>query len=169
MAAKLPAYDKAPWYKQFWLWFLIALPASVVIAGFTTLYIANIHSDDLVVDDYYKNGLAINRVLEKNAKAQALGIEAKLRFSEVAQIWQVEVEITRTEPDSTLSLSLSHPLEADQDFSVPLRHSESDVYRAYLPRPVAAHWHWIIESKGSTPWRLDGSIENGDVDNEPIL
>ena len=167
MANKLPTYDTKPWYKQFWPWLLIALPGSVVIAGFTTLYIANIYSDDLVVDDYYKNGLAINRVLEKNAKAQALGIEAKLRFSEVADIWQVEVQITATEPDIELNLSLSHPLEADQDFSVPLRHSEADVYEAYLPRPVAAHWHWIIESKGATPWRLDGSIENSDFDNEP--
>ena len=166
MATKLPAYDKAPWYKQFWLWFLISLPASVVIAGLTTLYIANIHSDDLVADDYYKNGLAINRVLEKNAKAEALGIDAKLHFSEVAEIWQVVVEITGSQPHSALSLSLSHPLEADRDFSVPLRHSEADIYRAYLPSPVAAHWHWIIESKGSTPWRLDGSTENSDFGNE---
>jgi hypothetical protein len=167
MATKLPAYDTKPWYKQFWPWVLIGLPGSVVIAGFTTLYIANIHSDDLVVDDYYKNGLAINRVLEKNAKAQALGIEAQLHFSEVAEIWQVEVHITGPEPNSELNLSLSHPLEADQDFSVQLLNSEEDVYTAYLPRPVAAHWHWIIESKGSTPWRLDGSIDNSDFDNEP--
>ena len=167
MATRLPAYDKKPWYRQFWPWFLIALPGSVVIAGFTTLYIANIHSDDLVVDDYYKDGLAINRVLERGARAQALGIEAKLLFSEVAEVWQIEVQIAGTEPDSALSLSLSHPLEADRDFVVQLVHSEADVYRAYLPHPVAARWHWIIESKGSTPWRLDGSTENSDFGHEP--
>jgi hypothetical protein len=167
MANRLPTYDTKPWYKQFWPWLLIALPGSVVIAGFTTLYIANIHSDDLVADDYYKNGLAINRVLEKNAKAQALGIKAKLHFSKVAEIWQVVVELTGSQPNSGLSLSLSHPLEADQDFSVPLLQSEPDVYRAYLPSPVAAHWHWIIESEGSAPWRLDGSTENSDFGNEP--
>lgn len=167
MANKLPIYDTKPWYKQFWPWLLIALPGSVVIAGFITLYIANIYSDDLVVDDYYKDGLAINRVLERDAKAQALGIEATLRFFHVAESWLVDVQITGTEADNTLSLSLSHPLEADQDFVVPLIHSEADIYRAYLPRPVAAHWHWIIESEGSTPWRLDGSIENNDLDHEP--
>lgn len=167
MATKLPTYDTRPWYKQFWPWVLIGLPGSVVIAGFITLYIASIHSDDLVVDDYYKDGLAINRVLESDARAQALGIEAKLRFSGADETWQVEVQITQAEADSVLNLSLSHPLEADLDFSVPLLHSEADIYRAYLPRPVAAHWHWIIESNGSTPWRLDGSIENSDFDNEP--
>ncbi|MFT7320700.1 FixH family protein, partial [Congregibacter sp.] len=33
-----------PWYQQFWPWFLIALPGSVVIAGLSTLYIANRYS-----------------------------------------------------------------------------------------------------------------------------
>jgi hypothetical protein len=167
MAAKLPTYDNKPWYRQFWPWFLMALPGSVVIAGFTTLYIANIHSDDLVADDYYKNGLAINRVLEKNAQAQALGIEAELHFFTVAKTWNVEVQITGIEAGSELNLSLSHPLEADQDFDVQLIQSEADVYTASLPAPVAAHWHWIIESSGSAPWRLDGSTVKSDFGNEP--
>jgi hypothetical protein len=167
MANKLPIYDKKPWHKQFWPWFLIALPGSVVIASFTTLYIANIYSDDLVVDDYYKDGLAINRILEKDARAKTLGIEAKLRFFDVDETRQVEAKITQTEGHSALKLSLSHPLEADLDFCVLLLHSKAGIYTAQLPHPVAAHWHWIIESEGSTPWRLDGSIENSDFDNEP--
>ena len=32
--------EKAPWYKQFWPWFLISLPASVVIASMFTISIA---------------------------------------------------------------------------------------------------------------------------------
>lgn len=30
----------APWYKQFWPWFLISLPASVVVASMFTISIA---------------------------------------------------------------------------------------------------------------------------------
>ncbi len=70
--------DSEPWYRQFWPWFLIALPATVVVAGFVTLYIANRHADDLVVDDYYKDGLAINQQLEKKAQAEAAGLSASL-------------------------------------------------------------------------------------------
>lgn len=43
------------WYKQFWPWFIIALPASAVIASFTTLWIAISNPDGLVVtDDEYQ-------------------------------------------------------------------------------------------------------------------
>ncbi len=40
-----------PWYKQFWPWFIIALPASVVIASFVTLWLAISNPDYLVVDE----------------------------------------------------------------------------------------------------------------------
>jgi len=40
-----------PWYRQFWPWFIIALPASVVVASFFTLWLAISNPDPLVVDD----------------------------------------------------------------------------------------------------------------------
>ena len=78
MTRQFSGADTRPWYRQFWPWFLILLPASVVVAGLSTLYIANRHADDLVVDDYYKDGLAINRQLEKKQRANVLGITAQL-------------------------------------------------------------------------------------------
>jgi hypothetical protein len=43
-----------PWYKQFWPWFIIALPASAVIASFISLWLAVSNPDQLVVteDEY---------------------------------------------------------------------------------------------------------------------
>jgi len=48
---KLAPGEGVPWYKQFWPWFIIALPASAVIASFITLWIAISNPDQLVVDD----------------------------------------------------------------------------------------------------------------------
>jgi len=45
-----PGQD-VPWYKQFWPWFIIALPASAVVAGFITLWLAISSPDYLVVDE----------------------------------------------------------------------------------------------------------------------
>ena len=43
--------QELPWYRQFWPWFIIALPASAVIAGIITFYLAVSRPDQLVVDD----------------------------------------------------------------------------------------------------------------------
>lgn len=40
-----------PWYRQFWPWFIIALPASAVIASFISLWLAISHPDQLVVNE----------------------------------------------------------------------------------------------------------------------
>lgn len=42
--------DDKPWYKQFWPWFIIALPLTAVIASFATLWIAVNNPDRSVLD-----------------------------------------------------------------------------------------------------------------------
>ena len=46
-----------PWYRQFWPWFIIALPASAVIASFFTLWLAISNPDQLVVSDGQYNNI----------------------------------------------------------------------------------------------------------------
>jgi hypothetical protein len=50
------AGQNLPWYRQFWPWFIIALPASAVIASFISLWLAVSNPDHLVVneDEYQK-------------------------------------------------------------------------------------------------------------------
>ena len=159
MSNALPGGDTQPWYRQFWPWFLIALPACVVVAGFSTLYIANRHADDLVVDEYYKDGLAINRQLEKLQLAQDLGIAADLRFEGTSVI----VETSGPVDDSGLSLYLSHPLEADRDFRVQLTALAPGFFTARLPDNIEPRWHWRLEAQAPPLWRLDGVVEPGDI------
>lgn len=40
-----------PWYKQFWPWFLIALPGSVVIASLFTVTLAVQHAPVIIQKD----------------------------------------------------------------------------------------------------------------------
>ncbi|MCF6226220.1 MAG: FixH family protein [Xanthomonadales bacterium] len=48
--------DDEPWYKQFWPWFIMALPMIAVIASISTLVIAIKNPDYLVVEKSdYKN------------------------------------------------------------------------------------------------------------------
>lgn len=40
--------DSKPWYRQFWPWFLIALPLSSVVMSFATLYVAIDGADEVL-------------------------------------------------------------------------------------------------------------------------
>jgi hypothetical protein len=164
MKAAFPGGDTQPWYRQFWPWFLILLPASVVVASLYTMYLASSGADDLVVDDCYKDGLAINRQLEKKERGEALGVSAALAFSDEL----VTVQVTGPVDVARLSLLMSHPLEADRDFSVELIRTGPGVYRGALTDAVAPRWHWTLESTGPEAWRLDGSVASRDIGNAAI-
>lgn len=141
-----------PWYRQFWPWFLIALPGAVVIAGFVTLYIANRHADDLVVDEYYKEGLAINRQLARQHAAEDLGIRARV----TNQGQQITVEMSGPVDAPQLRLILSHPMEAERDLTLPLTRAAQGRYTITIPTDIEGRWHWIIDAGDGSEWRLDG-------------
>ncbi len=61
MNNRFPVEDLEPWYRQFWPWVIFGLPASVVVAGLITVYIAYEGADDMVIDQYYKEGLAASK------------------------------------------------------------------------------------------------------------
>ena len=159
MNTHFPREDSQPWYRQFWPWFLIMLPATVVVAGINMVFIANKGADDLVVDEYYKDGLAINRKLEKKERATELGITAAL------EIRDTEILVRTAGPVKApqLQLLLSHPLESDQDFTVMLVQSVPGEYRGRLAAAVAPRWHWALLKEGEPGWRLDGSISESDL------
>ena len=141
----------------------MALPAAVVVAGLSTAYIANRHADDLVVDEYYKDGLAINVQLAKKQRAAELGVSAQLHF--IGDI--VTVELTGPVRDSGLRLQLSHPLEADRDFAVPLVRVSPGLYRGSMGQEIMPHWHWTLQGLRRDDWRLDGKVQAADIDNAP--
>ena len=55
--------DTRPWWKYGMVWMIIAGPAIVVVAGFVTLWLAISTPDPLVSNDYYREGLEINKKL----------------------------------------------------------------------------------------------------------
>jgi hypothetical protein len=161
----IQALDSKPWFKQFWPWFLILLPASVVVAATVTLVIASTGADDLVAENYYKNGLAINRRLEKEQYAETLGISGSLQFSKTGVKASLVAPQLKEFPQS-LSLKLSHPLEADRDFAVTLTPSSSSTYYAELPQQIGEHWHWTLEPPAPSRWELNGKIRAGDFTDD---
>ena len=67
MNKPLPREDSEPWYRQFWPWFIFSLPAAVVVAGITTVVIANRGADDLALRDSHSGAGGWLRSLHRKA------------------------------------------------------------------------------------------------------
>ena len=65
-----------PWYRSPWPWLLMSGPAVVLVAGAITTWIAFASADGLVAEDYYKQGLGINKVLAREEAARSRGLLA---------------------------------------------------------------------------------------------
>ena len=66
-----------PWWTFGHLWLVIAGPVVVVIAGFVTLFIALGTPDPIVSEDYYRQGMEINKTLEAGAVSLAPAVDAR--------------------------------------------------------------------------------------------
>ena len=70
-----------PWYRQFWPWFIIALPTAAVIGSFVSLWLAVSHPDFLVVseDEYQqiKDDLKAHPAEQQKQSTQADPADSK--------------------------------------------------------------------------------------------
>lgn len=145
-----------PWYKQFWPWFLMALPATAVIGGIITIVIAMTNPDGLVKDDYYKAGLGINRTLEREQQAINLGLSAAVTWQPGEQQLSVQIQAHQPVKSERLLLQLIHPTRSGQDIRIPLLHQEGGRYTGLLAgSPTAGNWYLFITPEDES-WRLNG-------------
>ena len=146
--------DNKPWYKETWPWILMAGPATVIVAGFVTLWLAIVSNDGLVADDYYKQGLAMNQRLQRDHYASDLGLRADFMRSGHRVRLMLATDRDAALPEA-LTLKLSHPTRAGQDQIVKMVSEGQGFYGGELTADVPGRWYVSIEDP-SGKWRLQG-------------
>ena len=137
----------------------MGIPASAVIAGSITIWIAVTYSDSLVADDYYKEGRAINQRLEKDAQATTLGVTLKAELPRSAGTGQnIYVNFSANPGVSApeaIRLRLSHPTIDRMDILATLLPvpGSSHRYSTTLPEISAGRWYVQLEDSASQ-WRV---------------
>jgi hypothetical protein len=147
-----------PWYRHRWPWLLMIGPACAVLGGVATLWLALISDDGLVAEDYYKQGMAINRTLSRERAAQQLGLHAAVRIDED----RVQVALTSARGAAlppALRLRVVHPTRAMSDQNIELQRDAQGAYTGIASAPSAAPGArtLILEDAGQT-WRLTGAL-----------
>jgi len=157
MTMRPPREDTQPWYKQFWPWFLISLPLSVVIASMVTINIAIESDDGLVSDDYYKEGLAIYKNADSSARAKALGIAGELSYDPDTGAVALRLDKPLPAQAGGLSLSLTHPTLPHKDQTVQLSPLGNASYAGRLEPMGPARWKLGLQPDDGS-WRIQGRL-----------
>lgn len=139
--------ERRPWYREPWPWLLMAPPAVAVLAGIATVWIAVRSADGLVAEDYYRQGLAINRVIAREARARELGITARVQMGE----GRIRVQLAGAAPKAVF-VHLAHRTRAGYDQRLRLARA-GGVYEAEMAPLAPGGWRvWIEDPQGS--WRI---------------
>jgi hypothetical protein len=148
-----------PWYREPWPWILMSGPCVVVVAGFVTLYLAIAGVDPLVVDNYYKEGLAINRMLARDHVALQKGYRASVLVN--GEHTRVRIQLAGEGLPSELRLRFVHPTKAGMDVEVVAKQIQPGWYDAPVKLAQALRWDVQLEDLGQT-WRLTGDWYSSD-------
>ena len=141
------------WHQHPWVWFVICVPFSAVLFGIVMIVSANYQPDDLVVDNYYKEGMGINLRLALDENAALSGASVKLDgVTPEGAVFRV------AHGGDALMLSVFHVSDRDLDLEVPLALMSDGVYvasSAALSGLLQNPGVWYIEVRdGTNGWRL---------------
>ena len=147
-----------PWYKQFWPWFLIALPATVVIWTIMTVIVFTQNSVDLVTEDYYKKGKGINVDISKVNIAKELGLSASLNEKGNSVI--ITLDKGKLQHFPAISAMFVHRTLPDRDFTQLLTADARGNYTLALDQHLEGPWfieltphdeEWLVQGRMNFP------------------
>lgn len=147
--------DQQPWYKHRWPWLLMLGPAVVVVAGIYTTYLAVSQQDALVVDDYYKQGKAINQDLSRDRKAAELGLDASLRYDPASGKLLGSINSQKQPFSGKLYVNLVHSTQPLKDLKLETTADQQGKFAIVIPMLDIARWRVVVEG-AQRDWRLSG-------------
>lgn len=145
----------APWYAHRWPWLLMLGPIIVIAAGVYTTWLAMSGQDALVVDDYYKQGKAINQDLRRDRVASSMRLAADLRYDAATGRLVGSMSSLGQPLGGRIHIRLVHSTLPDKDVQLVAQADQNGNFAVALPMLDMARWQVVIESE-QRDWRLNG-------------
>jgi len=154
------------WKREPLVWMIIAIPASAVIMGVVMITLAIQSFSGMVVDDYYKKGKQINRVLARDQLAYELGLAAALSL-EAANGIEIRFDSgVSVIPGERIELKLVHATKPGLDQQLFFDNNNLRLLKATLQLPGSGRWNLILQT---ADWRLTGSLQYPDQRSAQLL
>ncbi len=148
------AADENAWYRQFYVWLIIFLPACAVIASFATLYIAAQNPPEMAVADYTSIEAIAAEQQARDRRATELGMSARLEFNGNSVSAKLLSDSLTTLP-TALSLRVQHSTKPEFDQVASLT-GDQGLYTGYIELPSGAYDIHLEDSERT--WRLAARV-----------
>lgn len=148
------------WYQIPIVWLVIGIPLFSIVFTLSIVWISVKTFDGVVVDDYYKRGLEINRELARDRYADEVNLKASVRFEDEQLLVEMSGDAAEIWPEM-LELGFYHPTVSNRDVVVKLEHQGSGTY--FAPAPALRFGKWNVVT-GTENWRLEGNLFHPDND-----
>ncbi|MDR1848615.1 MAG: FixH family protein [Zoogloeaceae bacterium] len=158
--------DTMPWYKQKWPWFLMLFPVLAIIGGVITFILAQVSFDGMVVDDYYKRGLEINQVKDRDHKAVDLGLTAQAMIG-AGGVRVFLTSETGMQPPERMVMHFYHVTRGNVDQTVDLELEGGFYSGSLLPLPPG-RWRLTLEDTEGV-WRLVSHFNPAEQESARLL
>lgn len=145
-----------PWYAHLWPWLLMLGPLTVVVAGIYTGWLAFSRQDALVVDDYYKQGKAINQDLRRDHAATNLALKTEIHYDAAAGRIIGSITSGSKPYSGMLLIHLVHSTQPEKDIHLEAQADSGGRFSVALPMLEIAHWQVLVENERHE-WRLVGA------------
>jgi hypothetical protein len=147
------------WYREPWLLLVIGGPAAVVCASLYTGFLAYHSSDRVVAEDYYRQGLMVNKDIERDAKARERNMAAVIKFN--GEHLEMQLTGQGAFPDTVqISVAVADDTSVNEIIRrLPMQQTQNGTYVSATSLPQSANgkrarlMHVKVET---TDWRLTG-------------
>lgn len=155
MEANMSETIARPWYREFWVWFFLAILGMGVASGTGVLVIGIQNAPQMVTGDYRPLGKVLVDTREHAARAESLGLNATLSVDgELAEL-VLRANLVEELPDQLL-LRFQHPTDAARDVSAVARRIGPDRWQATMGRIQPPQRSRVILSDLQQSWWLRG-------------
>ena len=148
-----------PWYRNYWLWFVILVPLAGVVSGLTLVAISVEEPQAMVVDDYYNAGRAINQDLRRYDKAAEMHLAFSARFSADG----TSLVLHRNDGASVITAArvlLAHATLAEKDLNLVATLDGKGDLRVTFPTPISGRWKKVSSAPMARASRIQLVVPN---------
>jgi len=146
----------APWYRQPWLWFLLAFPMAAIIWGLSMLIFASSLDTSMVTDDYAKQGRGYNMSVARDTLAREMQVAGSLSVKDRSAELLLETEAGPAD-FPYLVLNLYHPTQSSQDRIVQFQQRGNGEYAGQIHEKLEGRWYYDLQGP-SGDWRVKGEF-----------